>query len=60
MAAGISGQTALTGVVPRGLGSDKLSDGEPLPPPHSTFCFPQSAFYYFGLKKKISLSFGTS
>lgn len=52
MAAGISGQTAPTGAVGRGLGSDKLSDGEP-PPSHSTFCFPESAFYYFLLKKKF-------
>lgn len=39
MAAGISGQTAPTEAVHRGLGSDKLSDGEP---PHPT---PLSVFH---------------
>lgn len=64
MAAGLSGQTAPTGAVRRGLGSDKLSDGDP---PTSLRCHPtplsvfhKVLFIIFCWGKKNPLSFGAS
>lgn len=60
MAAGISGQTAPTGAVRRGLGSDKLSDGDPPPHPTPLSVFHKVLLIIFCWGEKNPLSFGAS